>query len=211
MRAIRFWLGVCFADRRIASMWDFPMNDRMRNAGARISSLLLTYLLLCGCRPPSEDTVRSVNLEPGKSNTVTTKMVDEAGSTRAPAEEAALRRQRMAALSQELQAARAQQTTLMQRQADMSARIAAQQEQGMALLASVKAQMQSQANAEKSASSDPDAFKKNARIQLEAALEQDDRLTAEFESLTSELRSVDSRVNELSAQLDALQAGAANQ
>jgi hypothetical protein len=207
MRAIRFWLGVCFADHPIASMWDFPMNNRAGRVGMSNSGLLLTYLLLCGCGRSDERAAQTIKPESGQANTVTTQVDDAGVRTRSNAEQEALKQQRMAALSQELQVARAQQTALMQRQSDMSARLAAQQEEGMALLSALKAQMQSQANAEKSSSSDPEAFKKNARMQLESALEQDDRLTTEFEALTAELRSVDSRVRELAAQLDSLQVG----
>jgi chromosome segregation ATPase len=206
MRAIRFWLGVCFADRRIASMGDFPMNQSMHSRWSRKSALLLTYLLLCGCDASDQHAKQAVKLESSQAKGTTTPKADEVG-TRADAGQDALKRERLTALSQELQAARAQQTTLMQRQAEMSAQIEARQEEGMALLATLKAQMQSQAEAERSSTGDPEAFKKNARMQLEEALQQDDQLTTEFEALTSELRSVDSRVNELSAELDSLRAG----
>jgi chromosome segregation ATPase len=210
MRAIRFWLGVCFADRRIASMGDFPMNRSMRACWSSKSTLLLTYLLLCGCGGSDQHARQAVKLETSQAKGMTTPNGDEVGA-RSDAEQDALKRQRLTALSQELQAARAQQTTLMQRQAEMSAQIEARQEEGMALLATLKAQMQSQADAERSSAGDPEAFKKNARMQLEEALQQDDRLTTEFEALTSELRSVDSRVNELSAELDSLRASTENQ
>jgi chromosome segregation ATPase len=180
-------------------MWDFPMNHRVRAGWIQSSSLLLTYLLLCGCERPEQST----QAEPRSQDNAVTAPGDQIVSARTDAEQEALKRQRLAALSQELQTARAQQTALMQRQAEMSAQIAAQQEQGTALLASLKAQMQSQT----SSSSDPEAFKKNARMQLEAALEEDDQLTTQFESLTSELQATDTRVTELSAQLDALRAG----
>jgi chromosome segregation ATPase len=180
-------------------MWDFPMNHRMRAGWIQSSSLLLTYLLLCGC----ERSEQSTQAEPRSQDNAVTAPGDQIVNARTDAEQEALKRQRVAALSQELQTARAQQTALMQRQAEMSAQIAAQQEQGTALLASLKAQMQSQAG---SSSGDPEAFKRNARVQLEAALEQDNELTAQFESLTAELQSMDSRVTELSAQLDALRA-----
>jgi hypothetical protein len=209
MRAIRFWLGVCFADRRIASMGDFPMNQSKHGGWNRKSTLLLTYLLLCGCGS-DQHAKQAVKLESAPSTSVATPSTDEVGA-RSNAEQDAFKRQRLTALSQELQAARAQQTTLMQRQAEMSAQIEARQEEGMALLATLKAQMQSQADAERSSAGDPEAFKKNARMQLEEALQQDDRLTTEFEALTSELRSVDSRVNELSAELDSLRASTENQ
>ena len=186
------------------------MNRSMRDRWSRKSTLLLTYLLLCGCGGSDQHARQPVKLESGQAKGMTTPNGDEVGA-RSDVEQDALKRQRLTALSQELQAARAQQTTLMQRQAEMSAQIAARQEEGRALLATLKAQMQSQADAEKSSTSDPEAFKKNARMQLEAALQQDDRLTAEFEALTSELRSVDSRVNELSAQLDSLRADTAIQ
>ncbi|HVF16671.1 MAG TPA: hypothetical protein VNA21_07155 [Steroidobacteraceae bacterium] len=185
------------------------MNKRSGSVYAKGISLLLTYLLLCGCDGRADRAAQTPKADSVQTQVPPQSMANEGARARSDAEQDALKRQRMAALSQELQAARAQQTTLMQRQADMSARIAAQQEEGMALLASLKAQMKSQADAERSANADPEAFKKDARMQLEAALEQDDQLTAEFESLTSELRSVDSRVSELSAQLDSLRAGTA--
>jgi predicted nucleic acid-binding Zn-ribbon protein len=182
-------------------MWDFPMNHRMCAGWIRSGSVLLTYLLLCGCERAPEQTTQA---EPRSQDNAVKSAGEQIVNARSAAEQEALKRQRLAALTQELQTARAQQTALMQRQAQMSAQIAAQQEQGTALLASLKAQMQSQAG---SSSGDPEAFKKNARMQLEAALEQDNELTAQFESLTAELQSQDSQVTALSAQLDALRAG----
>ena len=181
------------------------MNQSMQGRWSRTSALLLTYLLLCGCGS-DQHAKQAVKLETSQPKAMTSPNGDEVAA-RIDAEQDALKRQRLTALSQELQAARAQQTTLMQRQAEMSAQIDARQEEGMALLATLKAQMQSQADAERSSAGDPEAFKKNARMQLEAALQQDDQLTTEFQALTSELRSVDSRVNELSAELDSLRAG----
>jgi chromosome segregation ATPase len=179
------------------------MGTRLKFISLRQSAFfLLTSLLLGGCHdtepnPSSatqKDTTQKATQKPTSSGTA---LPAETESVLSSAEQSRRTEQRVAELEQELTDSRAQQTHLVQKREEISARIAAQQEDGMQLLNSLKAQHRT------SSGLDP-SFEAAARSQLETALAQDRELNHELQAAEKELSDVDTRVATLTADLDAI-------
>jgi chromosome segregation ATPase len=189
---------------------------------------VLIVLLLCGCNAPEESTNEpstsrnraEASRDVGEEGAVVAhRETDAASGSDADADGTLVRQARIRQATTELGAARAQQTELMRKQAEMSARLEAQQEEGLAMLASLKADMAKlqalDAHSAGEGSEGRDAAARvtaleeqlstDARARLEPLLVQDQALFAELEAVSAELDSAGSRVEALRAELAALQ------
>jgi chromosome segregation ATPase len=200
---VRIEAGVCSALLSRYVNLDIPMGTRLTLVTVRRSAFfLLTSLLLVGCNgvDPGSSSATQKNASQGRAEKVASAgsaLADRAGPTPSPAEQNRQAEQRVAQLEQELTGARAQRTRLLQRQAEINARIAAHQEEGMQLLASLKAQ-------HGAPSGTGDAFETTARSKLETALAQDTELTDELQSADKELSDVEARLATLTAEINAV-------
>jgi hypothetical protein len=161
-------------------------------------SALIAACLLCGC----ED--RDVSSEQTQQQHAASS-ADES-SRESIARSGAVESQEWAAsvarLSAEIDAAVAHRTELQQQRAAIDARLIAHEERGMALLDSLKSEMQERASQNR----DDAAFKTEARVQLEASLEQDDALTSALREVDARIAATNVLIDRLSAERKELQA-----
>ena len=185
--------------------------------------------MLCGCnsadRTGNETSANVDRADSGggdaTSSVVAHRETDAIAKAQAEAADEALNTQaRIAQLTADLGAARVQQAELMRKQGEINARLEAHQEEGMAMLASLKSEMAKRQAFEAQSSGeggdareaaaridslDDERFSAEARSKLEPALAKDQAMFAELEAVNAELESVNSRVETLHAELDALQ------
>ncbi len=196
------------------------MREQPRGRCKFCFSSLLISLVLCGCnsanRTGNETSANVDRADSGggdaTSSVVAHRETDAIAKAQSEAADEALNRQaRIARLTADLGAARAQQAELMRKQGEINARLEAHQEEGMAMLASLKSEMaKRQALESQSAgeggdageaaaridSLDDERFSAEARSKLEPALAKDQALFAELEAVNAELESVNSRVED---------------
>jgi chromosome segregation ATPase len=203
------------------------MREQPRGRCKFCFSSLLISLVLCGCNAADrtgDETSANVDRADSGGGDATNSGVAHRETDAIPkakseaADEALNRQARIARLTADLGAARAQQAELMRKQGEINARLEAHQEEGMAMLASLKSEMaKRQALESRSAGEGGDAgeaaaridslderFSADARSKLEPALAKDQALFAELEAVNAELESVNSRVETLHAELTTL-------
>lgn len=199
-----------------------PTNTRCNSfAGA-----LLASLLLCGCGSPADpvdEAPTDEKIDPDAVSGATAEPVTqgELSDSDKPDPSAPLRddRRRMTQLAADINAAQMQQNDLRSQRAAVIARMESHQEEGMAMLDSLKAEMaRLQAleaqNSHELEHAGPDArlpeqvadpqFSSDARSRLEEVLAQDQAFAAELQTVDAELTLVDSQVEAMAAELDQL-------
>jgi chromosome segregation ATPase len=175
------------------------MGSRLRLVTVKQSAFfLLTSLLAAGCHDAGPElapaTQKSAAQAPAQNSVASSNRIEPIPS---PAEQHRQTEQRVMELEKELTKARAQQMHLVQKREEISARIAAHQEEGMQLLTSLKAQ-------KRRPSGNDEAYAAAARSQLETALAQDTELNRELELAQKELSDLDAKIGTLTADLAAV-------
>jgi chromosome segregation ATPase len=176
------------------------MGSRLRLVTVKQSAFfLLTSLLAAGCHDAGPNlapaTQKSTAQAPAQNPVAASSNGIE--PILSPAEQHRQAEQRVMELEKELTKARAQQMHLVQKREEISARIAAHQEEGMQLLTSLKAQ-------KGTSSGNDEAYAAAARSQLETALAQDTELNRELELAENELSDLDAKIGTLTADLAAV-------
>jgi chromosome segregation ATPase len=219
--------GVCSAHFSFGVNREIPMSEQPRVLCNSCFCSLVISLLLCGCNsaegPAGKASTDAQKNESGGGAEATSSVVahgetDAASEARTTAtDEAQVRQARIAQVLADLGEAQVQEAELMRKQGEVNARIEAHQEEGMAMLASLKSEMAKRQALEATAGEGGDAregaeridslderFSAEARSKLEPALAKDHALFAELEAVNAELESVNSRVETLHAELTAL-------
>jgi chromosome segregation ATPase len=175
------------------------MGSRLRLITVKQSAVfLLTSLLAAGCHDAGPELAPATQKSAAQNaaNPVVSSP-NRIEPTLSPAEQRRQAEQRFVELEKELTKARAQQIHLIQKKEEISARIVAHQEEGMQLLASLKAQ-------KRTPSGHDEAFAATAQSQVEMALAQDTELNHELQLAEKELSELDARIDTLMADLTAV-------
>jgi hypothetical protein len=203
------------------------MSERPRARCCCYLCSVLIALLLCGCNAaegPGEQASTDVHQGESDGADAASSVVAHSETHATPTskseagDEAQVRQARIAQVTADLGAAQAQQADLMRKQGEVSARLEAHHEEGMALLASLKSEMEKQRALEAQAAREgtdaraeaaridalDERLSEQARSKLEPALARDQALFAELEAVSAELESVTSRIEGLRAELAAL-------
>ena len=171
----------------------FPMQLRRLGCPLFWGLPLCVLALLSGCEgrdPASNPSVAQTHSDPPKLSSA-----EKDGAH--PQLSAAQRVKRTDQLTAELAAMEAEKVQLLQRRADVYARLTQHQEQGSAMLAKLRAQMDDVGR-----HGVDEALKLEARSKVEAALAQDDELTESLNELDAQIAQIDQRMAELTVQLD---------
>lgn len=169
---------------------------------SRAVGALIALVLLCGCDqgspPPEEAREQSV-----ASDASAPSRESGASSSVDEREKAA----RIARLGADIDAELARRTELQQQRAAIDARLVEHEEQGMAMLDSLKSQLQERARDGR----DDAAFKTEAKAKLETVLAEDDALVASLREIDERIAAANEKVERLSAERKSLEEGKARQ
>jgi DNA repair exonuclease SbcCD ATPase subunit len=177
--------------------------------GCKFCTLLTaTASLLCACSDRDADTdhrsasPNATDVEqslPGNTETIAT-----------------ARRERLAALTEQLDRARADRAAAMLQRDSLSAQLESEQGRGQEMVAAVRAelsQVRKQAAADQSGARDSERtqsavrrYEEDARVRLEDALAADEKLRAELDTLDDRVTELDSRIGAMHRELDSLRA-----